>query len=102
MFKTQTEYDNFYNKLRRYAHLRASSLFSDAILREDAVTKAMDRVVDWLVTNQPVNSLEAFTKTIVANSLKNSARLRKLESVGHGEERIYQIIMRPRGRPPNK
>ncbi len=62
----------------------------------------MDRVVDWLIKNQSVNSLDAFTKTIVKNSLKTSARLRKLESVGHGEERVYQIITRRRGRPPNK
>ncbi len=101
-FNTQAEYDNFYNKLRRYANSQASSLFSDVVLREDVVTKAMDRVVDWLITGQSVHSLDAFTKTIIKNSLKTSARLRKLESVGHGDERIYQIIERRRGRPPNK
>ncbi len=101
MFITLTGYTEFYNKIKQYANSRASRLFSDITLRADAVDKAMDKMVDWLLTKQRVDSEEAFAKTIVSNSLKNSSRLRKLEVIGSGEDKVYQIIVKKRGRKPN-
>lgn len=79
IFNTQTEYNKFYDRLRRYANSRAVGLFSDVGLRGEAIDKAMDKLTDELLKNPQVDSLEAFAKRVIYNSLKNSVRDRKLD-----------------------
>lgn len=99
-FTTFTDYIGFYTQIESFANSYASRLFSDISLRTDAVDRAMDKVVDWLLTKPQVDNEEAFAKTIVKNSLRNSSRRRKIEATGSGDNRIIQVVIRKMGRPP--
>ncbi len=79
VLNSQGEYTQFYNKLKRYATTRAYGLFSDTGLRGEAIDKALDKFTNELLKNPQVDSLEAFAKTVVYNSLKNSVRDKKLD-----------------------
>ena len=78
IFNTQTEYNRFYDGLRRYAEIRLTRY---NINRQDALDKAMDKVVNWLITNPKVRDPKSFAKRIIINSIKNSIRDRKVDPV---------------------
>ena len=78
---TQKEYNALYDNLSNYALYRAKSYYNDDSLAYEAADAAMDRFVHALLSLPDIKNLEAWGKTIIGNSLKNSARDRKLEPI---------------------
>ncbi len=75
----QESFQRVYEKLKMYAYSIASELFSDSVIREDAVNRAMDEVVDK-IRNQRImfeNKPWSYVKRSVSNSLIDLARLRE-------------------------
>ena len=108
IFTTQTEYNKFYDKLRRYTNWQASQLFYDIGLRGDAVDKAMNELVDAYLKGIATDNLEYSAMAIIKNTLRQDARLARLKPVSlKGTEwnewgwRGRQIIDK-RERSPNK
>ncbi len=77
----QEEFNQFYDLLRKYADRRASRLFYDVSLRQEAIDAAMDRVIDRLLKGEIEGNKIAYCKTVVRNSLYNSVSRRKIEPV---------------------
>lgn len=78
---SQETFNQLYDRLSRYAHARAREYFQDDSLRHDAVEQAMDKFIDALMSTPEITTLEAWGKTVITNSLKNSNRGRKLEPI---------------------
>ena len=81
IFNNQEEYNQFYNKLRKYANYQASKLFYDIALRNEAVDKAMDEFVDAFLKGITTDNLEYSAKRIIKNTLSQEARLTKVKPV---------------------
>lgn len=79
----QAKYNQICFRLQQYANSVALALFSFPVLRDDAVQKAIDKAGDWLGTNGVlhVDHPWAYIKRIVANSLLDSAKTRKVEGM---------------------
>ena len=82
----QGEYASLYQRLLRYAESRARLYFKDSSLFQDAVFEAIDRFVDGagfvqvgenLTYNPEILDLEAWGKTVIINSLKNSSKKKR-------------------------
>lgn len=76
---SQVDYNKFYDELRRYATTRAYRLFSDMGLRDEAIDKALDEAGAELMERRDIENPELFSKGVIRNSLKMSARDRKLD-----------------------
>ncbi len=81
IFTTQVEFNKFYDRIMWYANSKALRLFSDEGLRGEVVDKAMDKLTNEILKNPQDASIEAFAKVLVYNSLKNSARDKKLDLI---------------------
>ena len=93
---TQVAFNQLYDKLSKYALYWARQYFRDDSLAYDATDEAMDKFVDAVISNPEINDLVAWGKTIISNSLKNSARGRKLEPitvVGEGYENMHGYMI---------
>ena len=81
LFKNQIEYNQFYDKLHKYAKLIANRYS----LSEVDIDVSLDKVVNWLISGSnkscEIKNPFAFAKKIIDNSLKNSSRDRKIELV---------------------
>jgi DNA-directed RNA polymerase specialized sigma24 family protein len=75
----QESFQRVYEKLKMYAFSIASELFSDSVLREDAINQAMDEVVDKIRNQRGLfeNKPWSYVKRSVSNSLIDLARLRE-------------------------
>jgi hypothetical protein len=69
--------------LRYYAGSLGLSLFSDFTIRLDAIDSAMNKATDWLGTEMAtqVDYPWKYVRRIISNSLLDSARSRKIESL---------------------
>jgi len=86
-------YTEFYKEVRKYATNYASRLFRNG--REEAVDKAMDKVEDWVILHPEAELLLPYSKKIAKNSLVNTFRDSKVESVYAPEwegRSIYQLV----------
>ena len=101
LLNSQVEYNQFYDKLKRYANQKASRLFSDLGLRADAVDTALDRATDELISNQEIENMEALVRDIVDKSLVSSFIAKKTDSASASPDekqilgdtgRIQQIL----------
>ena len=74
----QESFGKVYEKLKMYAYSVASELFSDPVIREDAVNQAMDEVADKIRNQRALfeNKSWFYVKRCVSNSLIDLARLR--------------------------
>ncbi len=79
IFTTQVEYNKFYDELRRYVDSRARGLFSDIGLRNEAIDKALEEVENEIIGNKIIENHETFSRGVIRNSLKRSARDRKID-----------------------
>jgi len=97
----QTEFNQLYDRLRRYANQRAAMYFrgGDGILRNQAAEDAMDAVIevwkDLPVSRESYNEENA--KQIIHNSVRDSGRKREVQPINTiGEEydgmHDYKII----------
>ena len=83
----QAEFNQLYDGLARFAFYRARQYFHGDSLAQDAADIAMDRFSDAFMLNQDIKDIEAWGNTIILNSLKNSARDKKLEPINiEGED----------------
>ena len=78
---TQVAFNRLYDKLSKYALYRARQYFRDDSLAYDATDEAMDKVIDSLVGGSEIDNLMMWGKMVISNSLKDSARNRKLEPI---------------------
>ena len=67
-------YTQFYKEVRGYASNYASRLFRDEGARIEAVDKAMDKFVDWVVANPGAMPTLPFWRASIRNSLINTFR----------------------------
>lgn len=81
IFSTQVEYNEFYNKLRRYANWQASKLFYDTGLREEAVDRAMNEFTDAFLKGITTDNLEYSAMRIVKNTLRQDARWARVKPI---------------------
>jgi len=77
----QEEYTQFYKGMRHYAKGEARGYFCGEGQLEDAVDVAMDKVNDWLITNNKAEYPTAYVKTLIRNSIKRQSKERKYEVV---------------------
>ena len=75
----QVEFNNLYDKLLKFALHRARAYFHDQSMCQDAAEAALNKFVDAYMETTGVNDLEAWAKTVIVNSLKNTSRDRELE-----------------------
>lgn len=77
----QAKFTQIGDALKRYASSIALSLFSDPVIRDDAIEHARVKVTEWLGTEMVmhVDHPWQYARKIVANSLFDSAKTRKLE-----------------------
>ena len=99
IFNSQVEYNKFYDRMKRYANYQARRLFSDTGLRIEAVDTALDTVVDKVSANEGnIANIDLYSQGIIRNSLKSSARHRKLDVSKSSPEmresgmRVRQIV----------
>lgn len=78
-FKTQEDYNNFFDKMRLYANQKASKIFYDVSLRQEAIDKAMDKVEDLIIQGRKMN--ESYLRKAIDFSLRDSQKLRQIEPV---------------------
>jgi len=81
MFNTQLEYNQFYDRMKRYASQIAPRYFNDIGLRVEAVDRALDEVTNQIIENKNIEDIELYAKGIIRNSLKQSFRGKKLDSI---------------------
>ena len=67
-------YTQFYKEVRGYASNYASRLFRDEGMRIEAVDKAMDKFVDWVIANPEAVPALPFWRASIRNSLINTFR----------------------------
>ena len=67
-------YTQFYKEVRGYASNYASRLFRDEGARIEAVDKAMDKFVDWVIANPEAVPALPFWRASIRNSLINTFR----------------------------
>ena len=72
MFNTQKEYNQFYDRMKRYGLGVAQRLF--LISRLDAVENALDHMVDELLKSPDIEDMETWEKKVIENYLKNEHR----------------------------
>jgi len=77
----QEGYNRLYDSLNRYALYRARQYYRDDSLAYDAADTAMDKFVRALINLPDIENLEAWGKVVIANSLKDSSKDRKLEPI---------------------
>jgi hypothetical protein len=82
----QEDYFNLYKRLIGFAERRAKRYFTDSSLIQDAVFEAMDRFVDEakftqlrdeLIPSPEILDLNAWGRTVITNSLKNSSKKKR-------------------------
>lgn len=66
----QAKYIAFYDKVKGYAFVCAGDLFHDVALKEEAIDRAMDKLVDYMVNNPEPTF--PYSRAIVHNSLVNT------------------------------
>ncbi len=76
---TQVEFNQLYDKFRRYARTQAAKLFFDVALRDEAIDKAMDKVVDHFIEGRQMT--ESYIKSAIDFSLRKSRDRGKIEAV---------------------
>ena len=84
IFNTQSEYNQFYDRIKRYANQIALGYFHDIGLRQEAVDKALDEVVNQIIKDKNIGEL--YAKGIIRNSLKQSFRDKKIDSIPKREK----------------
>lgn len=82
-------YTQFYKEVRGYASNYASRLFKDG--KVEAVDKAMDKFVDWVVANPETTPELPFCKAMVRNSLINTFRDTPINKNKNLKARLSQI-----------
>jgi len=81
IFNTQSEYNQFYDRIKRYANQIAPRYFNDIGLRSEAIDKSLDEVTNQLIKNEKIDDIELYSKGIIRNSLKQSFRGKKVDSI---------------------
>ena len=102
MFKTQVEYNQFYDRMKRYASQVSPRYFNDIGLRTDAIDKALDEVTNQIIENKEIEDIELYAKGIIRNSLKQSFRDREIDSIPVNENNINIPELRLRKISSNK
>lgn len=92
MFNNQIEYNKFYDRIKQYAY--QIGYFRDIGLRGEAVDKALDEVTDQLITNKNIDDVELYAKGIIRNSLKQSFRNKKVDSIQESDIKIPALRLR--------
>ena len=98
IFKTQDEYNHFYDDVAGYARAQASQIFFDLSARDKAIETAMDKMTDEILKRPQVDSLLAYSKTVVLNSLKGSVRANIQQEVYNKRYPRVRILEMPEGR----
>jgi len=88
-------YTQFYKEVRGYASNYASRLFRDEGMRIEAVDKAMDKFVDWVIANPEAVPALPFWRASIRNSLINTFRDTPTNKNKNLKVRLSQIT-RPR------
>ena len=84
-------YTQFYKEVRRYASNYASRLFRDEGARVEAVDKAMDKFVDWVIVNPDTKPSVPFWRASIRNSLINTFRDTPANKNNNLRARLSQI-----------
>jgi DNA-directed RNA polymerase specialized sigma24 family protein len=97
----QDSFKKVYERLQMYAYSIGSELFSDSVIREDAINQAMDEVLDK-IRNQRAsfeNKPWSYVKRSISNSLIDLARLReaaKLKEENEGPSKHFEKPLDPK------
>jgi DNA-directed RNA polymerase specialized sigma24 family protein len=93
----QESFQRVYERLKMYAYSIASELYSDSVLREDAVNQAMDGVVDKIRNQRGLfeNKPWSYVKRSVSNSLIDLARLREASKSKEENEESSKSYEKP-------
>jgi hypothetical protein len=98
MFKTQAAYNKYYDEMRKYAQTQASKLS----LGWEAIDKAMDALVNWIVANPDADddSLFKYGGKIISNYFTKLSSNRSVEIIGHTPDGFTTYEIKDKRTPP--
>ena len=87
----QEEFTSLYNRLWKFAYVKAGRYFRDFVLREDAASEAVNSAVDGFIDKDCCDEERA--RRTIESSLRQASRHRELEPIEVKEEGFhgYQI-----------